>query len=262
MNKLSFYQLIIILISLTILFSCSMAGTSPPPDSEAITLIGETLNDGFVIDNSNTIMFGFEREMKSTDTEISMTLPTGINTFTVTKNGALGQVDNITDTTGSMIIVNKSNPGSILIMDFGEAEGTSFFVFTIEAPAIVPLGSCDWFVRPLAETNVGIQFIRTIPIISITCPSSVLSGAAGIILNAGATKVSYEGSITPAPSITAFAWTQTTGPAVTLNGADTAVLSFNAPVTGVDTDLTFQLTVTDDAGLTATEEVTVTVLAP
>ncbi|MBN1646692.1 MAG: hypothetical protein JW874_01550, partial [Spirochaetales bacterium] len=260
------------LFLLMILFSCLMPGSSPPgitvppPDSESITLTGETLNDGFAVQNSDTIIFGFERITglgignSDGDSEISINLPAGISTFSVTKDGAEGCVDGLTDTTGSFIIVSTSNPGALTILDFGEAEGTSLFIFTIEAAAALPLWSCDWIVNP--STNVDIRFIRTIPDISINCPSSVLSGTAGIILDAGESEVSYEGTITPVPSITSYAWTQTAGPAVTLNGEDTAILTFNAPVVATDTDLTFQLTVTDDAGLTAEKEIILSVLAP
>ncbi|HEX7131996.1 MAG TPA: DUF3616 domain-containing protein [Iamia sp.] len=54
-----------------------------------------------------------------------------------------------------------------------------------------------------------------------------------------------------------FGWTQTAGPAVTLDGATTATPTFTAPE-GPAT-LTFELTVIDDAGLTDTDTVDVVV---
>ena len=60
--------------------------------------------------------------------------------------------------------------------------------------------------------------------------------------------------------VTGYAWTQTPRPTVTLSGASTAVATFTAPETDVETTLTFQLTVTDNGGATHTNDVRATVL--
>ncbi len=67
------------------------------------------------------------------------------------------------------------------------------------------------------------------------------------------------GSAANAPAaIATYAWTQTAGPAVTLNGANTAAPSFTAPnAPSLTTLLTFRLTVTDDGGLTGTDTIDV-----
>jgi len=56
-----------------------------------------------------------------------------------------------------------------------------------------------------------------------------------------------------------FAWSQDSGPAVTLNNADTAVASFTAPSVTSDSLLQFSLTVSDPSGLSDTAVTTVTV---
>lgn len=65
-------------------------------------------------------------------------------------------------------------------------------------------------------------------------------------------------------SIAGYEWVQTGGPAVTLTGADTADAGFTAPVVLVQDGpqvLTFDVTVTDNEGAAATDQISVTVEA-
>lgn len=62
-------------------------------------------------------------------------------------------------------------------------------------------------------------------------------------------------------SITSYSWTQTGGPDVVLANADSAEASFNAPDVNVDTQLTFQLRVTDDQGASDSDTLIVTILS-
>ena len=72
-----------------------------------------------------------------------------------------------------------------------------------------------------------------------------------------------DGSSDPDGGITAYAWTQTAGPAVTLDDADTVSPSFAAPDVAAPTDFVFQLVVTDNEGLNSSpDSVTVTVIEP
>ncbi|MBN2440883.1 MAG: VWA domain-containing protein [Spirochaetales bacterium] len=233
----------------------------------SISLTGATLNNGISIQNSNKIIFAFNRTMASSDTEISITLPTGVNTFTVTKDGAICPIDGATDCTGSFIIVTTSNPGSLTILDFGETAGTSLFVVTIEAAAAVPIGSCDWQVNPTTTTNADIQYARAIPNINLNPPASVLSGETGIALNTSGTGPTYSGSISP--SIASYSWSQISGPTVVLSSTTAASPTFDATSVTVDTDVVLQVVVTDDADaipssgdeLVATKTVTIEELA-
>jgi Ca2+-binding RTX toxin-like protein len=67
------------------------------------------------------------------------------------------------------------------------------------------------------------------------------------------------GSDDPDGVIASYLWTQTGGPAVALSGADTAVASFAAPAVTGPTTLTFSLTVTDEAGASASAPLVVNV---
>ena len=60
-------------------------------------------------------------------------------------------------------------------------------------------------------------------------------------------------------TIASYTWTQTDGMIVSLTGAATATAAFVSPDVSGDETLTFQLTVTDDAGAQASDEVRVTV---
>jgi len=60
-------------------------------------------------------------------------------------------------------------------------------------------------------------------------------------------------------SIAKYSWTQTAGPAVTLNDADTSRPSFTAPNVSSDTELKFSLVVTDDKGAVSNNSATVSV---
>lgn len=83
-------------------------------------------------------------------------------------------------------------------------------------------------------------------------PDFAVNEGAGVLLAGSATDAEND-------ALT-YSWTQTAGPTVMLNGADTATASFTAPQVGLDTPLTFELRVTDTAGGYTTDDVVVTVL--
>jgi hypothetical protein len=60
-------------------------------------------------------------------------------------------------------------------------------------------------------------------------------------------------------SIASFAWTQTSGPAVTLSGANTTTVSFATPTITSDQSVVLQLLVTDNDGASDTDTVTINV---
>ena len=82
---------------------------------------------------------------------------------------------------------------------------------------------------------------------------TVAENTAGVTLNGGSSTDS-DGTIA------SYSWVQTAGsPTVTLTGANTATPTFTAPSVTATTTLTFRLTVTDNSGATATDDVSVVV---
>ena len=61
-------------------------------------------------------------------------------------------------------------------------------------------------------------------------------------------------------TITSYSWVQTSGVNVVISGANQSVATFTAPSVDEDTQLAFQLTVTDDKGASNTDTVSVTII--
>lgn len=89
------------------------------------------------------------------------------------------------------------------------------------------------------------------------------------VLNAGAPQAVTEGDDVTLDgtaqdddgSVDSVQWTQLAGPEVELTGADTTTASFTAPTVATDTELVFELTVTDEDGGQSRDTVTVLVQA-
>jgi MYXO-CTERM domain-containing protein len=89
------------------------------------------------------------------------------------------------------------------------------------------------------------------------------------VVNAGADQTVEEGvTVTlsgsgadPDGDTLTYAWIQTAGPTVTLNGANTATASFATPDVTASTVFTFTLRVTDTSGITVEDSVSITVTA-
>ena len=79
-----------------------------------------------------------------------------------------------------------------------------------------------------------------------------LSEGTSVILN-GSNSKSNQGVIL------SYTWNQIPNPNITIGGANTMIWSFIAPDVSTDTTLTFELVVTDDRGITSTDEVNIIV---
>lgn len=106
---------------------------------------------------------------------------------------------------------------------------------------------------PIATRSLSLN-TPNLPPIANAGPDQSISAGATVTLDG-------TGSTDSDGTIASYAWTQTAGDTVTLTGATTATPTFTAPSTNTAQTLTFELTVTDDGGLTATDSVDVQVAA-
>ena len=109
-------------------------------------------------------------------------------------------------------------------------------------------------------TFVGVAAGHTISA-TFNNPSPSASAGPDQIVFEGTT-VQLNGSASsdsPARAIATFAWSQTAGPAVVLSNTASPTPTFVAPGVASDSVLTFRLTITDDGGLVATDDVQVMV---
>ncbi len=131
----------------------------------------------------------------------------------------------------------------------GAQESTEFFELTLSNATGAALGS---------ETQMRVELldggdVNQAPN-SVAGSSQTVSPGVSVILDG-------RQSNDPDGDDLSYAWTQTTGPAVSLNDNDMVTASFTAPSVTSDTLLRFDLQVTDVAGLSDTSTTSVTVNA-
>lgn len=97
------------------------------------------------------------------------------------------------------------------------------------------------------------------PVLNINLPPIADAGPDQTATSRGSVSLNGSKSSDSDGSIASYSWLQTGGTNVTLSGAGTATATFTAPdVSSQGTVLTFQLTVTDSGGLSATDTCAVT----
>ena len=151
----------------------------------------------------------------------------------------------------------------------------------IGGPPAVTISNADqafaFFVAPEVDASATLMFRLTVTDddgatasdeVSVTVqlpagnqPPSVNAGPDQIVDMGSVVMLMGSGSDSDG-EIAGYRWTQTDGPPISLSVADQALASFTAPKVDVEVTLTFWLTVTDDDGVTASGEVSVTVRAP
>ncbi|MFZ1386585.1 MAG: immunoglobulin-like domain-containing protein [Thiolinea sp.] len=110
-----------------------------------------------------------------------------------------------------------------------------------------------------AAGNAATPVIRTVVVNPIPNVAPTANAGGDQTVNEQTT-VTLNGSGTDTDgTIATYTWTQVSGPTVTLSPIDQVQATFTAPDVTADTELTFKLTVTDDDGATAEDDVKVLV---
>ena len=114
--------------------------------------------------------------------------------------------------------------------------------------------------QPVAAPSFAQSFSFTLTPASNTAPTAV-AGVDQSVFEASTVTLDGSASSDAQSGIAAYRWVQTAGPAVTLDHSDRAQVGFVAPAVndGAVTDLQFDLTVTDDGGLSNTDSVRIRV---
>ncbi len=103
-----------------------------------------------------------------------------------------------------------------------------------------------------ATVSVTVNNVNQAPVASASTSASSVREGTTVNLSAAA-------SSDPDGDQLTYSWRQTAGPNVSMSGANTSAVSFVAPQVNATTTLTFEVTVSDPAGLSSTDTVSVAV---
>ncbi|HHK60445.1 MAG TPA: cadherin repeat domain-containing protein [Desulfobacterales bacterium] len=208
-------------------FTVSDGWASSPPATVALTVTG--VNDppaaqaASLATNEDTSLAG----------SLSATDPDGDSlTFAVSGQPAHGALS-LDAATGAFTYTPDA--------DFSGADTFSFTVSDGEA------------VSTPATVEITVNEVNDPPVAAVSGPAGKVAPGAAVILDGSGSRDADDG-------IAAVAWRQIGGPAVQLAGGDSLQPTFTAPAQGPrGVPLVFELTVTDNGGLTATATVSVQV---
>lgn len=102
------------------------------------------------------------------------------------------------------------------------------------------------------NSNKFLSYSNETRIVGDAGPDQTVYEGTSVILNGSNSKSNNN-------VILSYEWKQLPNPSITVGGASTMIWSFMAPFVSIDTTLTFELVVTDDKGITSTDEVNINV---
>jgi len=201
----------------------------------------------------------------STSDQVTVTVNT-TNVAPVVNAGADFAADEQSSVT---LMGNATDDGTIASYQWSQSSGTSVTLnnantatASFNAPS---LSVAETLVFSLMATDDrGTSSSDTVsvtinPVMGLNSAPVANAGADQMVVSAAKVNLDGSGSSDPDGSIVSYAWSQTTGTAVTLSGANTSAPGFDAPTVVANQILTFQLTVTDNEGATNVDLINVTV---
>ena len=165
---------------------------------------------------------------------------------------------------------SSDSDGSIASYSWQQVDSSGYTAALIDADSATPS-----FTAPEVAADASLSFQLT-----VTDDRGKTSAATVTVIaldntapqaNAGVDQDIYEGQSATLDAsassdadgdndIITYLWQQTAGPEVSITNADSEVASFTAPAVEADTNLSFELTVTDAANVSATDSVIITIL--
>jgi hypothetical protein len=206
-----------------------------------------TTSDPIVVNAGNPIIVEWQDTTRSTDRSTLR--------WRVQIKGATGDHEDIRSPW-------MSESSSYLTFNAGSVSWTAPNEFTQyllnSYPGLAQLGirvRDDGSLRGVSE-NVyfSVQSVSSNQVPVVTAGLNRLAGVNSTVeITATANDIDIDGAITD------YAWTQTAGTTVTLNNANTDTVSFTAPASA--TTLTLRITVTDNGGETASDDININVIS-
>jgi hypothetical protein len=131
---------------------------------------------------------------------------------------------------------------------------------TFTAPAVTPEGELLSFEVQVTDTE-GLTAVDSVDIqvFDTNIPPTANAGNDLFVIQQDIVQLDGSASADPDGSIAAYSWTQTAGTAVVLWDADTASPVFTPAAGDTPKELTFELTVTDNLGLTDQDTIIITI---
>lgn len=233
----------------------------PPAPTSTLATFDLVVFDGFVL---------------SAVDSVSVTITPPANTAATADAGPDQTVASGATVTVDGSASDANDPGQALTHSWAQTAGTSVTLDDLNsaAPAFTAptlnVGDADLTLtfELIVHDGVGNSTADTVNI-TVTAPTNTAptanAGADQTVANGASVTLGGSGSSDPEGNPLSYAWTQTSGPTVTLTGTTTAAPGFAAPtlVLGdADALLTFQLVVNDGFVDSAADTVSITVTAP